>query len=182
MQQHELRPPKGAKKDRRRKGRGDGSGRGTYSGRGIKGQNSRSGGGVRPGFEGGQQRLIKGMPMLRGFTNIFRKSYAEVNLGRLQQAIDAGRLDASKPVDAEALKAAGFFKSPRDGVSLLAKGELTAKINISVTRASKAAVAAVEKAGGSVTIVAGRKAAEGEGASEKAKVESAGEKDAGAEA
>ena len=118
----------------------------------------------------------------RGFTNIFRKTYAEVNLGRLQQAIDAGRLDAAKPVDAEALKAAGFFKSARDGVSLLAKGELTAKINISVTRASKAAVAAVEKAGGSVTIVAGRKAPEGEGASKEAKGESSGTEDAGAEA
>ena len=83
MKQHELRPPKGAKKNRKRVGRGDGSGRGTYSGRGIKGQNSRSGGGVRPGFEGGQLPITKALPTLRGFTNIFRKEYSVVNIDRL---------------------------------------------------------------------------------------------------
>ena len=83
MRQHELRPPVGWKKNRRRKGRGDGSGRGTYSGRGLKGQNSRSGGGVRPGFEGGQLPLVKALPAMRGFTNIFRKEYSVVNVDRL---------------------------------------------------------------------------------------------------
>ncbi len=114
----------------------------------------------------------------RGFTNIFRKTYAEVNLGRLQRAIDAGRLDAAQPIDSEALKAAGFFKSARDGVSLLANGELTANIKISVVRASKAAVEAVEKAGGTVTIVSGRSAAAGEAESDGAKAEKAGSKKA----
>ena len=181
MKLHDLSPAKGSRRAPKRVGRGPGSGTGKTAGRGHKGQRSRSGYSRRLGFEGGQMPLIRRVPK-RGFTNIFRKTYAEVNLGRLQQAIDAGRLDAAKPVDAEALKAAGFFKSARDGVSLLAKGELTAKIIISVTRASKAAVAAVEKAGGSVTIVAGRKAPEGEGASKEAKGESSGAEDAGAEA
>lgn len=90
----------------------------------------------------------------RGFTNIFRRDYVEVNLGRLQQAIDAGKLDAGKAIDAAALKEAGLFKSPRDGVRLLAQGELTSKISLTVSGASKAAVAAVEKAGGSVTVIA----------------------------
>ena len=180
MKLNELSDNPGARRPRKRLGRGAGSGLGKTSGRGHKGQKARRGVAIK-GYEGGQMPLHRRLPK-RGFTNIFRKTYAEVNLGRLQQAIDAGRIDAAKPVDAEALKAAGFFKSARDGVSLLAKGELTAKINISVTRASKAAVAAVEKAGGSVTIVAGRKAPEGEGANKEAKGESSGAEDAGAEA
>ena len=106
---------------------------------------------MRAGFEGGQMPLHRRLPK-RGFTNIFAKRYVVVNLGRLQQAIDAGRLDAKQDIDAAALKSAGLFKNPRDGVRLLAKGELKAKVKVSVAGASKAAMDAVEKAGGSVTL------------------------------
>ena len=99
MKQHELRSPQGAKKNRKRIGRGNARGTGTYSGRGIKGQNSRSGGGVRPGFEGGQQRLIKGMPSLRGFTNIFRTEYAPVNIDILTGFEIPARFAASSDVN-----------------------------------------------------------------------------------
>jgi large subunit ribosomal protein L15 len=111
----------------------------------------------------------------RGFVNVFAKDFVEVNLGRLQQAIDAGRLDAKKAIDAETLRAAGLFKKARDGVRLLANGELKAKVNITVAGASKAAVAAVEKAGGSVTIAA-PKAAAGEAGASKAGSSKAGAK------
>ncbi len=174
MKLNELSDNPGARRPRKRVGRGAGSGLGKTSGRGHKGQKSRRGVAIK-GYEGGQMPLHRRLPK-RGFTNIFRKTYAEVNLGRLQSAIDAGRLDASQPIDSETLKAAGFFKSSRDGVSLLAKGELTANIKISVVRASKAAVEAVEKAGGSVTIVTGRRAAASEASGEAAAEEKAGAK------
>lgn len=166
MRLNELSDNPGARKGRKRLGRGAGSGLGKTAGRGHKGQKARSGVSIK-GFEGGQMPLYRRLPK-RGFVNVFAKDYVEVNLGRLQQAIDAGRLDAKKPVDAEALRAAGLFKKVRDGVRLLANGELKAKVNITVAGASKAAVAAVEKAGGSVTVAASKPAA-GEAAEPKAK-------------
>ncbi len=150
MKLNEIRDNAGARKVGKRLGRGIGSGLGKTSGHGHKGQKARSGVAIK-GFEGGQMPLHRRLPK-RGFKNIFRRDYVEVNLGRLQQAIDAGKLDAGKPVDAAALKEAGLFKSQRDGVRLLAQGELKTKIDITVAGASKAAVAAVEKAGGSVTV------------------------------
>ncbi len=178
MKLNELSDNPGARRPRKRLGRGAGSGLGKTSGRGHKGQKARRGVAIK-GYEGGQMPLHRRLPK-RGFTNIFRKTYAEVNLGRLQSAIDAGRLDASKPIDGETLKAAGFFKSARDGVSLLAKGELKANIKISVVRASKAATEAVEKAGGSVTIVTGRSAAASDAGSDAVEEKKAEEKKAGA--
>jgi large subunit ribosomal protein L15 len=161
MKLNQLSDNPGATKDRKRIGRGIGSGKGKTAGQGHKGQKARSGVAIK-GFEGGQMPLHRRLPK-RGFTNIFAANFKVVNLGSLQGAIDAGRLDAGKPVDAAALKAAGLVKSAPDGIRLLAKGELKAKINITVAGASKAAVEAVEKAGGSVTVVA-RKAPAGEGA------------------
>ncbi len=146
MKLNELSDNQGANKARKRIGRGIGSGKGKTAGHGHKGQKARSGVAIK-GFEGGQMPLHRRLPK-RGFNNIFAKSYKVVNTGRLQGAIDAG-----KPVDAEALKAAGLVKSAPDGIRLLAKGELKAKVNITVAGASKAAVEAVEKAGGSVTVV-----------------------------
>ena len=160
MRLNQLSDNPGATKNRKRVGRGIGSGKGKTSGHGVKGQKARSGVAIK-GFEGGQMPLHRRVPK-RGFNNIFARSFKVVNLGRLQGAIDAGRLDASKPLDTAALKAAGIVKSAPDGIRLLAKGELKAKINITVAGASKAAVEAVEKAGGSVTVVA--KAPAGEGA------------------
>ncbi len=152
MKLHELSDNPGANKARKRVGRGIGSGKGKTSGAGVKGQKARSGVSIK-GFEGGQMPLHRRLPK-RGFNNIFALKFKVVNIGRLQGAIDAGRLDAGKPVDAAALKAAGIVKSAPDGIRLLAKGELKSKINITVAGASKAAVEAVEKAGGSVTVVA----------------------------
>ncbi len=143
-----------ARKDRKRIGRGIGSGTGKTSGRGHKGQNSRSGVSLK-GFEGGQMPLNRRLPK-RGFKNIFRKDFAIVNLDRLQAAIDAGKLDPKKPVDAAALQTAGVVKKTHDGVRLLAKGALKAKVDITVAGASKAAAAAVEKAGGSLTVLAAK--------------------------
>jgi len=152
MQLNQLKDNKGARVSAKRVGRGMGSGKGKTSGRGHKGAKSRSGTAIK-GFEGGQMPIYRRLPK-RGFNNVFRKRYRVVNLGRLQQAIDAGKLDAGKPIAEADLLAAGVVRRLRDGVRLLAKGELTAKVDISVTGASKAAVEAVEKAGGSVTVVA----------------------------
>ena len=141
----------GATKNRKRVGRGIGSGTGKTSGSGHKGQKARSGVSIN-GFEGGQMPIHRRLPK-RGFTNIFRKKYVEVNLGRLQTAIDAGKLDASKPVDNAALLGAGVISKPRDGVRILAKGELTTKkIEIHAAGASKAAIAAVEASGGKIVL------------------------------
>ncbi|WP_259780382.1 50S ribosomal protein L15 [Aestuariispira ectoiniformans] len=151
MKLNQLSDNAGAVKDRTRVGRGIGSGKGKTGGRGVKGQKSRSGVSIK-GFEGGQMPLYRRLPK-RGFTNApFRKEHAEVNLGRVQKAIDAKKLDASKPVDAAALIAAGLVSKELDGISLLAKGELTTKVDFQVARASKTAIAAVEKAGGSVSL------------------------------
>ena len=152
MKLNRLSDHPGARRARKRVGRGNGSGTGKTAGAGQKGQKSRSGVSLK-GFEGGQMPLNRRLPK-HGFTNIFRKRYVTLGLNRLQAAIDAGKVDSSKPVDAAALKAAGVFSKTRDGVRLLANGALKAKVSITVAGASKAAAAAVEKAGGSITVTA----------------------------
>jgi len=149
MKLNEVKDNPGATKNRKRVGRGIGSGTGKTSGSGHKGQKARSGVSIN-GFEGGQMPIHRRLPK-RGFNNVFRKNYVEVNLGRLQAAIDAGRLDAGKPVDAAALAGAGVISKARDGIRILAKGALTAKkLEIHAAGASKAAIAAVEAAGGKI--------------------------------
>jgi large subunit ribosomal protein L15 len=149
MRLNELSDRAGATKARKRLGRGVGSGLGKTGGRGIKGQKARSGVAIK-GFEGGQMPLHRRLPK-RGFNNPGAIHLNEVNVGRIQQAIDAGKLDASAPVTLEALIAAGVVSKARDGVKILGVGELTAKLTVQVSRASKSAVEAIEKAGGSVT-------------------------------
>ncbi len=152
MKLNELSDNAGARRTARRVGRGIGSGKGKTSGRGVKGQKSRSGVAIK-GFEGGQMPLYRRLPK-RGFNNArFRARYQAVNVGRLQIAVEAGKLDPTQPVDAAALLASGVVRRVRDGVRLLAGGELQAKLELHVTGASKAAVAAVEAAGGSVTLL-----------------------------
>ena len=153
---NELSPREGSTKNRMRVGRGPGSGKGKTAGRGVKGQKSRSGVAIA-GFEGGQMPLHMRMPK-RGFNNIFRKEFAEVNFWRIEQAIAAGKLDAGKPIDADALLKAGVIRKARDGVKLLGKGELKSKLNITVYHASAAAQAAIEKAGGKLTMTRPAKA------------------------
>ncbi|AJP72853.1 50S ribosomal protein L15 [Sphingomonas hengshuiensis] len=150
MKLNELNDNQGARHRRMRVGRGIGSGKGKTAGRGVKGQNSREGVSIN-GFEGGQMPLHMRIPK-RGFNNIFAKDYAEVNLGAIQKAIDAGTLDASAALDQAALNAAGLTRGGKDGVRLLAKGAITSAITITVAGASKTAKEAVEKAGGTVTI------------------------------
>ena len=152
MKLNEIRDNAGAHKKRLRVGRGPGSGKGKTSGRGVKGQKSRSGVAI-DGFEGGQMPLHMRMPK-RGFNNPFAKKLVEVNLWRLAQAIAAGKLDAGKPIDAAVLKAAGVIRRELDGVRLLGKGELTTKLDITVYSASASAAKAVEAAGGSLTTTA----------------------------
>ncbi len=147
----------GSRKNRKRVGRGIGSGTGKTGGRGVKGQKSRSGVAIN-GFEGGQMPLHRRLPK-RGFNNIFAKRYAEVGLDRIQVAIDAGKLDAAAPITAETLQAAGLVNKIRDGVRVLG-GEIKTKITLDIAGASKPALAAVEKAGGSVKIVEKNKAAQ----------------------
>ena len=146
---NELAPSEGSTKKRMRVGRGEGSGKGKTGGRGVKGQKSRTGVSLA-GFEGGQMPLHMRMPK-RGFNNPFAKTFAEVNLWRIEQAIAAGKLDAKSPIDAEALVKAGVVRRVLDGVKLLGKGELKSKINLTVYAATAGARAAVEKAGGSLT-------------------------------
>ncbi|TWT05716.1 50S ribosomal protein L15 [Reyranella sp. CPCC 100927] len=152
MKLNEIADNPGARKARMRVGRGIGSGKGKTAGRGVKGQKARTGVSIK-GFEGGQMPLHRRLPK-RGFVKPFRLEFAEVNLGALQKAVDAGRLDPSKPIDGAALQAAGLVTNLRDGVRLLGKGELTAKVTVSVAGASKPAIAAVEKAGGKVELPA----------------------------
>jgi large subunit ribosomal protein L15 len=151
MKLTELKDRPGARKTRTRIGRGIGSGKGKTGGRGGKGQTARTGVAIK-GFEGGQMPLHRRLPK-RGFNNIFRKEYNEVNLGRVQQAIDAGKLDPANPIDVEALIKAGVLRRARSGVRLLGAGEITAKVAFTVAGASKSALAAVEKVGGSVTVL-----------------------------
>jgi large subunit ribosomal protein L15 len=152
----------GSRKKRMRVGRGIGSGKGKTSGRGGKGQTARTGVRIK-GFEGGQMPLHRRLPK-RGFNNVFALKFVEINLDRLQQAIDAKRLDASATINAEALVKSRVLRRAKDGVRLLGRGEIKAKVNIEVHGASKSAVAAVEKAGGSVKILAPAKQEEGEAA------------------
>ena len=152
MKLNDLRDNQGARKSRMRVGRGIGSGKGKTAGRGQKGAKARSGVSVN-GFEGGQMPLHMRIPK-RGFNNIFAKDYAEVNLGLVQKAIDAGKLDAKAVIDHAALKAAGLARGGKDGVRLLAKGDFTAKTSFAVAGVSKGARIAVEAAGGSVELPA----------------------------
>ena len=177
MKLNEIRDNEGARHRKIRVGRGIGSGKGKTGGRGQKGQKSREGVSIN-GFEGGQMPLHMRLPK-RGFNNIFAKDYAEVNLGAIQKAVDAGKLDASKTVDHAALKAASLARGGKDGVRLLGKGEFSAKLSFVVAGASKGAVEAVEKAGGSVEVIevvpAAEKAAAKKG---KARAERIAAKDA----
>jgi large subunit ribosomal protein L15 len=152
----------GSRKKRMRVGRGIGSGKGKTSGRGGKGQTARSGVRIK-GFEGGQMPLHRRLPK-RGFNNIFRQDFAVINLDRLQEAIDSKRIDAKETLNAESLVKAGVLRRAKAGVRLLGRGEIKAKINIEVHGASKSAVEAVEKAGGTVKILAPVKAEDGEAA------------------
>ena len=150
MKLHELRDNPGATKKRKRIGRGPGSGTGKTGGRGIKGQKSRSGVAIK-GYEGGQMPLYQRLPK-RGFTKPNRKSYAVVNLGLIQKFVDAGKIDAAQPITEEVLVASGLVRRRLDGIRVLAKGDVSAKLDISVTGASRAAIEAVEKAGGSLSV------------------------------
>jgi large subunit ribosomal protein L15 len=151
MKLNEIRDNPGAHTIKTKLGRGLGSGKGQTAGRGQKGQKARTGVRLR-GFEGGQMPIYRRIPK-RGFVSIFRPRFAEANLDRIQDAIDDKRLDPARPVDAAALQAAGVIGHPRDGLRLLGRGEIKAAIKITVDGASASAVAAVEKAGGAVTVL-----------------------------
>ena len=152
MKLNELAPSPGSRQEPKRVGRGIGSGKGKTAGRGHKGQKARAGGAART-FEGGQMPIYRRLPK-RGFKNPFRKVYVPLNLDRLQAAVDAGRLDPAQPVDLQALRVAGLVSNRRDGIRLLARGELSAPLTIEVDGASRTAIAAVEKAGGKVVLPA----------------------------
>jgi large subunit ribosomal protein L15 len=151
MRLNEIKDKHGSRKERVRIGRGIGSGVGKTGGRGGKGQTARTGVAIG-GFEGGQMPLHRRLPK-RGFNKWRRKDYNEVNIGLLQQAIDEKRLDAGKPVDLEALIAAGIVRRPKDGLRLLGSGELTAKLALTADHATGSARAAIEKAGGSIKLI-----------------------------
>jgi large subunit ribosomal protein L15 len=150
MKLNQIADKPGARKVRLRAGKGVGSGLGKTGGRGVKGQKSRRGVAIN-GFEGGQMPIYMRLPK-RGFTPHGAKTFSWVNLGRIEAAVKAGKLDAKKAIDAEALIAAGLLRRAKDGVRLLAKGEIKSKVELVVAGASKAAVEAVEKAGGKVTV------------------------------
>ncbi|WP_102226353.1 50S ribosomal protein L15 [Acidimangrovimonas sediminis] len=152
MKLHELRDNDGAATRKKRVARGPGSGKGKTAGRGIKGQKSRSGVAIN-GYEGGQMPIYRRLPK-RGFTKPFRKNYAVVNLGLIQKFIDAGKLSTAEPITEDAIVAAGLTSRKLDGIRVLAKGEITAKVDITVSGASKSAIEAIEKAGGKVTLPA----------------------------
>ncbi len=146
MKLNDLAPSKGSRKARKRVGRGNGAGTGTYSGRGNKGYNSRSGGGVRPGYEGGQMPLHRRLPK-RGFTNIFKKQYAIVNIK------DLSRFESGSVVDEPAMLQAGLVKGKRDGIKLLAVGDIGHPLTIKVHKVSKSAQEKIEAAGGKVEVI-----------------------------
>ncbi|MFK7944396.1 MAG: 50S ribosomal protein L15 [Paracoccaceae bacterium] len=152
MKLNELSDNPGATTKRKRVGRGPGSGTGKTAGRGMKGQKSRSGVAIK-GFEGGQMPLHRRLPK-RGFNNINSKTYAVTNLGAIQAFIDAGKIDAKAPIDEAALLASGLVRRIKDGVRILGRGEITGKLDLTVTGASKSAVAAVEAKGGTLTVSA----------------------------
>lgn len=158
MKLNELHDVDGANHSRKRVGRGIGSGKGKTGGRGVKGQSSRSGVAIN-GFEGGQMPIYRRLPK-RGFKNIFAKSYNEISVGKVQDAIDSGRLDAKEAVTIDALVNAGLLRRAKDGVRLLGNGEIKSKISFDVAGASKSAVEKVEKAGGSVKVPEKKAAAE----------------------
>jgi large subunit ribosomal protein L15 len=151
MKLHELADKAGATNDRMRVGRGIGSGKGKTGGRGVKGQKARTGVAIK-GFEGGQMPLHRRLPK-RGFNNIFAKSFNEVSVGTIQKAIDSGKLDGKTTITVAVLKEAGLVRRALDGVRILGDGEITAGVTLEVAGASKPAIAAVEKAGGSVKIL-----------------------------
>ena len=151
MKLNEIRDNEGSTKNRMRVGRGIGSGKGKTGGRGVKGQKARTGVAIK-GFEGGQMPLHRRLPK-RGFNKPNAIELNEVNVGRIQQAVEAGRLDQGAPVTVESLVAAGVVSKPRGGVKILGVGELTAKLSFQVAGASKSAVEAIEKVGGSVTLL-----------------------------
>lgn len=150
MKLNEIRDNEGSSKPRMRVGRGIGSGKGKTGGRGVKGQKARTGVRIK-GFEGGQMPLHRRLPK-RGFTNIFRLDYNEINVGRIQKAIDEGKLQAG-PITIETLVDAGLCTKARDGVKILGAGEITAKLDFEVALASKSAIAAIEAAGGTVKVL-----------------------------
>jgi len=150
MELNTLTDNKGSTRNRRRVGRGVGSGIGKTSGSGHKGQKARSGVAIK-GFEGGQMPIHRRLPK-RGFVNIFRKNYIEVNIGEIQKAIDDGKIDPSTPVDVNALRTAGLVGKPKDGIRLLGNGNISSKIEVHAIGASKPAILAVEKKGGSVVL------------------------------
>ena len=152
MKLNEITDNEGATKNRKRVGRGIGSGSGKTGGRGVKGQKSRSGVAIN-GFEGGQMPIYRRLPK-RGFTNIFTTDFNVVSVGRIQAAIDAGKLDGKASIDAAALKAAGVIRRLKDGVRVLADGEVKAKLTLEVAGASRTAIEKVEKAGGSIKLLA----------------------------
>ena len=152
MKLNEIKDNEGSTHSRKRLGRGIGSGSGKTGGRGVKGQKSRSGVAIN-GFEGGQMPIYRRLPK-RGFNNIFKADFVVVSLERIQAAVDAGKLDAKQTVDAAALKAAGVIRRTKDGVRVLSDGELKAKLTLEVAGASKSAVEKIEKAGGTVKLLA----------------------------
>lgn len=158
MKLNQLSDNPGATKRRKRVGRGPGSGTGKMGGRGIKGQKSRSGVAIN-GYEGGQMPLYMRLPK-RGFNNINSKTYAVVNLGLIQKFVDAKKIDAQKPITEQSLVESGLVRRIKDGVRILAKGELTSKLDITVTGASASAIEAVAKSGGSLNVTKAAKVAE----------------------
>ena len=148
MKLHDLRPDEGATKKRKRVGRGTGSGKGKTSGRGTKGQNSRTGGGVRPVFEGGQLSFVKRLPKMRGFNNRFKVSYVPVNLDEMEKRFDSGA-----EVSPETLEAVGLLGNASNPVVVLARGEISKPLNVKTHRISKSAQAKIEAAGGSVEVL-----------------------------
>lgn len=147
-----IKPAEGANRSKKRVGRGMGSGHGKTAARGYNGQLSRAGAGIRPGFEGGQMPLHRRLPK-RGFSKWRRKDYNEINIGTLQRAIDDKRLDASTPLDVAVLVETGVLRRAKDGLRVLGNGELKAKLTLRVDHATASAKAAIEKAGGSITLI-----------------------------
>ena len=164
MKLNEIADNPGSSKKRMRVGRGIGSGKGKTGGRGVKGQKARSGVSIK-GFEGGQMPLHRRLPK-RGFWNPFSTDYNEVNVGRIQAAVEAGKLPTDATVTVDVLVAAGICSKPRDGVKILGVGDLTTKLSFEVASASKSAVAAIEKAGGSITVLVPAKPPKGPAAAE----------------
>ena len=156
MKLHDLSPAEGSTKTKKRVGRGPGSGKGKTAGRGIKGQKSRSGVAIN-GYEGGQMPLYQRLPK-RGFNKPNRKKWAVINLGLLQKFIDAGKIDAGTAITEDVLVASGLVRRKLDGVRVLAKGEITSKVDLTVAGASAAAIQMVEKAGGSLSVTTASKA------------------------